>query len=220
MICKNCGFENENGNKFCQGCGQPLKKSPALKIIIIAAVCVAVAVGAVAAVMMLNADDDTAGGKTAAADGERERSMTTAGPEFSDVYASSVRESQYGNDYGALNVIDGDIATAWVEGISGYGEGELLEFVSGEMQHVSGVMIVNGYDKDEDLYVKNSRVKEIEAIFDDGSSERLILEDEYGIYQDLEFEHPVDTTSVKLKILSVYSGTEYDDTCISEVEFY
>ena len=31
MKCKNCGYENSNNSKFCQGCGNELKSTPTVK---------------------------------------------------------------------------------------------------------------------------------------------------------------------------------------------
>ena len=226
MKCKNCGFKNEKSADFCQECGAPLRKSPALKIIIIAIFAVVI-IGAVAAVVLLRGDGDDVREETAQTfdvenieQDEDEDIETASPPEFQNIYASSTLESQYGNDYEPLNVVDDDVATAWVEGAAGSGEGQWIEFDALEQQNISGMRIVNGYCKDKDTYVKNSRVKELKVIFGDGSVENIVLDDEYGLYQDFEFGRTVKTASVELRIVSVYNGTEYDDTCISEVEFY
>ncbi len=134
-----------------------------------------------------------------------------------------VSESSYLTEddriYKASNAFDGDPATAWSEGISGTGEGEYI-YVSLDSEYsISGFKIKNGYHKSQSLYTKNSRPKMLEVIFSDGSSEVIELDDSMTT-QKITFSEPYVSDSMEFRIKAVYSGTDYDDTLISEIELF
>ena len=86
--------------------------------------------------------------------------------------------------------------------------------------HEIGSMTINaGYQKNEDVFYKNSRPKDITVIFDDGTSENFVLEDIFGA-QEIYFSYPRNTASVTIVINSVYAGNKYQDTAISEIYIY
>ena len=60
--------------------------------------------------------------------------------------------------YGVHNLFDNDPATAWVEGVKGYGEGEYFIMDLGYALPEK-LSIRNGYQKSESVFRKNSRVK-------------------------------------------------------------
>ena len=114
-------------------------------------------------------------------------------------------------------IMDGDTITAWVEGVEGNGEGESITFTFGDLYVVSDIKIWNGYQKSEDLYYKNARTSELELEFSDGSTERISLQDMASGFQEFALERHV-TSYVKVKIVSTYDGSKYEDTVISEIE--
>lgn len=114
-------------------------------------------------------------------------------------------------------IMDGDTTTAWVEGGDGNGEGESITFTFGDLYAVSDIKIWNGYQKSEDLYYKNARPAELELEFSDGSTERISLQDTSSGFQEFALERHV-TSYVKVKIISTYEGSKYEDTVISEIE--
>ena len=114
-------------------------------------------------------------------------------------------------------IMDGDTTTAWVEGVEGNGEGESITFTFGDLYVVSDIKIWNGYQKSEDLYYKNARPAELELEFSDGSTERISLQDMASGFQEFALERHV-TSYVKVKIVSTYDGSKYEDTVISEIE--
>ena len=67
--------------------------------------------------------------------------------------------------YGPDNLLDGNDATAWVEGSSGQGVDDYLVLEFDALQSVSGLTIRNGDDKNRDIYGKNSGVKDVEVRF-------------------------------------------------------
>ena len=114
-------------------------------------------------------------------------------------------------------IMDGDTTTAWVEGVEGNGEGESITFTFGDLYVVSDIKSWNGYQKSEDLYYKNARTSELELEFSDGSTERISLQDMASGFQEFALERHV-TSYVKVKIVSTYDGSKYEDTVISEIE--
>lgn len=115
--------------------------------------------------------------------------------------------------------IDGDLSTAWVEGVSGQGVGESIHFIFDDNYMVSGLIIHAGYQKSDSHYRKNSRPKEILIEFYDGDSETYTLQD-IDSEQNIEFRECHITNGIAIYIQSVYEGDTYQDTCISEVSIY
>jgi len=142
---------------------------------------------------------------------EPERGM----PRSITLSASSVlKESGY--DYSATCAMDGNSTTAWAEAASGDGVEEWLRLDFGEDCGVSGLQIWAGYQKSDSLFQKNNRPKSIRVTFSDGSSMDFELDDTMNM-QSLSFGGKRVTSSLKITILSVYPGTAYQDTCITEL---
>ena len=60
-------------------------------------------------------------------------------------------------------------------------------------------------------------LSELELEFSDGSTERILLQDMASGFQEFALERHV-TSYVKVKIISTYEGSKYEDTVISEIE--
>ena len=121
---------------------------------------------------------------------------------------------QYGNTYGPEHLIDADLRTAWVEGRRGHGEGERLVVGLGGAHAVASVQVMNGYHKNRRLFQANSRVRRARLTFSNGHGRIVTLSDAPGI-QTFEFGG-IEATWVQFEILSVYAGTKYKDTAITE----
>ena len=132
------------------------------------------------------------------------------------VYASSVLNDS--SSYKAENAIDGDPTTAWNEGVRGDGIGETITFKFDEKTKVKGAKIYNGYCKNETIYYKNNRLKEVTFIFDD-SSESVTLDDSFDVEQKVSFAKTHNTRKVTIRIESVYKGRSFRDTCLSDISF-
>jgi hypothetical protein len=132
------------------------------------------------------------------------------------ICASSVLPPAPGNIYGPGNLLDGNDATAWVEGSSGQGVDDFLVVEFDTAPAVSGLTIRNGYDKSGDIYGKNSRVKDVELRFSIGDEIETTLKDTPG-EQRVALSRPVQAKWVQLIIRSVYPGWKYSDTAINEV---
>lgn len=123
----------------------------------------------------------------------------------------------------ATNLIDGDLGTNWAEGVDGNGIGEYVQFAFQKEQTITGFRICSGnhatdrYHPDR-YYVGNARPKMIKLTFEDGSSEEFSILD---VKEELSFQlaKPVTTKTVRLTIQSVYEGSSWEDTVISEIVF-
>ena len=97
--------------------------------------------------------------------------------------------------------------------------GESVTFTFDGTYLVSGFQIYAGYQKSDALYEKNSRPADLTVTFSNGDEAAVTLADESGS-QRIAFDAPAETNSVTLTIDSVYSGSKYEDTVISEIVFY
>ncbi|WP_269585204.1 NADase-type glycan-binding domain-containing protein [Roseibium sp. Sym1] len=130
--------------------------------------------------------------------------------------ASSVLDPQYGNRYGPGNLFDGNLSTAWVEGVSGNGAGQKLLITFDRPRLLSGFELVNGYAKNQDIYAKNARVRSATLRLSDGSSQRLDLPDNMRKSR-FSFGSPLEVTWMEFEIGSVFPGSKYTDTAVSEL---
>ncbi|MBO6508915.1 MAG: caspase family protein [Roseibium sp.] len=138
----------------------------------------------------------------------------TAGGTF-EFCASSVLDPQYGNRYGPGNLVDGKLTTAWVEGVSGNGNGERILINFDRPRLLSGFEIVNGYAKNKDIFFKNARVNTAILRLSDGSSETISLPDNMRTSR-FDFSQPVETSWIEIEIATVFKGKKYADTALSE----
>ena len=141
-------------------------------------------------------------------------------PIFLSVKATSVLPVYEGNTYVAENLRDGLHETAWTEGVEGSGIGEKIKFTANERQKISGIRILNGYCKSEEVYLNNNRVNEIKIRCSSGEIFEANLVDKFNEYSVITFREPVVCSEIELEILSVYYSDVYDDTVISEIEFF
>ena len=137
------------------------------------------------------------------------------------VSSSNFSESISGQQvvYKPSNLIDDDKATAWVEGVEGSGIGEWVMFQNDEEALISSIALTNGFTKSADLYDKNNRVKDIKIEFSNGEAINVQLSDGITDLQEITLENPILTDYVKFTIMDTYPGSNYDDTCISEILF-
>ena len=156
-------------------------------------------------------------------------------------------DSDYVNwtcQYSMGNIGDNSPATAWVEGVKGYGVGEVLIVPCLDLSQP--VKIWGGYGKSESSFVNNSRPKnvrlvivqaEVEGVTQYGIvyknlqmiSQALVELKDVNDYQSLktpyfqkntyefESEEKEYTYFLGLELLDVYEGVKWDDTCISEI---
>ncbi len=137
--------------------------------------------------------------------------------------ASSSLTSSSGTYYGPENLLDGDVATSWQEGVEGYGEGEAIRFSFAEAKPVKTISINAGSWISSEKYYANGRPKELSIVFSkDGAdvrSDTVTLEDKME-QQFVVLDKAVECDSIYIRIDSVYAGEKYEDTVIAEIGIY
>jgi len=136
---------------------------------------------------------------------------------FAYVAASSTYDGDRATHI-ATNLIDGKRETNWTEGVDGNGIGEYVHFEFQEKHTITGFRICSGNHSSDSYYAKNARPKEIKLTFEDGSSEQFTLLD---VKEEFTFQlsEAITTKNVRLTIQSVYEGSSWEDTVISEIVF-
>lgn len=133
------------------------------------------------------------------------------------ISASSEYPETEGVSYEAKYASDSKISNVWIEGGAGSGLGEHVEFNLGAPTTITGFRIWNGNWYSPDFWERHNRIKEIEAIFSDGTKQSFTLKDVMEA-ETVMFPKAVTTSSLRLKIKSIYSGTTFPETAISEVQ--
>lgn len=146
--------------------------------------------------------------------------------------------SQLKGNYSKENLLDGNFATAWVEGKADNGVNEQI-VIDLDDYKLAAIGIVAGYAKNGQVYWANNRVKKVRIereVVNGGDPTKTSVETEEKLLKDLSvLETPdknnffkvlnlvgdyggyVEVRKVTITILDTYNGTKYNDTCISEI---
>jgi hypothetical protein len=122
--------------------------------------------------------------------------------------------------YAETNIQDHKQSTVWVEGDeAGSGLGDWVEVqFEGEIQ-LTSFRIWNGNYYSYDFWNRHNRIKELEVLFSDGTSQKFTLADQM-VPELVTLDKPVKTSSAQLRIKGIYGGTTFNDTVISEIVFF
>ncbi len=131
---------------------------------------------------------------------------------------SSQLTGKSGTVYGAAFLNDGDTSTPWEEGVEGDGIGEQITYEPESGTNLQVIRIYPGNGRSDKAFQENNRPKTI-TLEIDGKKQTLNFDDA-GHFYTFSSKKPVTAKQVKLIIDSVYPGSKWQDTCISEVEFY
>lgn len=138
--------------------------------------------------------------------------------------SSTLQQSGY--DYSVGSLLDGNTQTCWAEGVSGIGEGESITFSSDETKTVSGLAILPGYCKSEDLFYKNGMPLDIEITSGDKTWKWSFygFEPNFSSPMDsmvfIDFGGDIDMNECTVTLSGCQSGNKYDDICITEMFLY
>jgi len=166
-------------------------------------------------------------------------SYYNTGP-YSITASSYLKSNNDTINYLPENAHDGNLSTAWVEGVKGYGIGEyIVYYFEHTMARITEVRVANGYVKTDKTWRENSRVKKLNMYVDDKLFAILHLEDSSNEqifkFEPIGYKRPADiesddwyysgkytqlpTWTLKFEILEVYKGDKYDDTAITQIYF-
>jgi hypothetical protein len=135
----------------------------------------------------------------------------------SEATASSSYPEEKGVNYDPKNVKDQKLSTAWFEGEDGGGLGSWIQLDLDGPQPVSELKIWNGYWLTEDLWKRNNRMQAIEVELSDGSKHAFTLKDAMEP-ETVRLPKTITTSSVKVRFKSIYKGSTYNDTAVSEIQ--
>ncbi len=122
--------------------------------------------------------------------------------------------------YALCNAFDGNPATSFVENT----DDDLFDIYIGYPKLSKKIALINGYSKTEYLYKKNNRIKEIANEFISDSeisihltdaNERFPVKDNTLDYQIFDY-----ISNGYILVSQIYPGSDYNDTCIAEINFY
>lgn len=133
-----------------------------------------------------------------------------------EVHASStLKDGKDGGKYSAKNLCDCTWKT-WAEGERGAGIGVSIVYEFPGPMKFGQFHVRNGYGNAA-YFFRNNRVKELEYFFDDSPKKySMILEDTCD-EQIFRISDAEEHSRITFTIKSVYKGTDFDDTCISEI---
>ncbi len=139
------------------------------------------------------------------------------------VTASSQLEDADGNSYSPYNLFDNDLTTAYVEGDKeGVGIGETITITLNGEYEIDEIVWYPGYQKNDDILAKNGYPTELRFSFSDGSSVVSTVDSDpsMGEKETVPIDGEVITDRIQVVIDDAVRGSDYSDTCISDIEIY
>ncbi|NCG21718.1 MAG: hypothetical protein GWP91_22100 [Rhodobacterales bacterium] len=133
------------------------------------------------------------------------------------VTASSSFPPEEGASYEPTKIKDGKAGSSWVEGDSGSGLGSWIELDLGGAHTVKEIKVWAGMWYSAEFWERGNRPKELEITLADGTKTTCALADEM---KPQTCAIGKSTTSVKVKVKGVHSGTTWLDTAISEIQVW
>jgi len=125
--------------------------------------------------------------------------------------------------YSLQNAFDGDISTSYVPKPCDEQIRLSINFDEKNVRQdyeITKIMIVNGYALSEELYQKNNRIKEVRYAYTKDKNPITFVLKETSKKQYVEVHNPRKETYFAFNVLSLYSGTSYNDTCFAEVNIF
>ncbi|MFC1669205.1 hypothetical protein ACFL20_02355 [Spirochaetota bacterium] len=116
-----------------------------------------------------------------------------------------------GNKYSPSNLFD-RTADSWCEGVKKDGIGEVINISFEKSYTINTIYIKNGYGIKK-YFPLNNRVRSLSI---NGTPYKLTDDPEF---QSIKLKKTLTTDKLVMKILSVFKGKKYPDTCVSEISF-
>ncbi|HEY1098794.1 MAG TPA: hypothetical protein VGF99_07690, partial [Myxococcota bacterium] len=134
--------------------------------------------------------------------------------------------NKYDENYHPNYAVDDDHKTAWVEGVDGNGDGQVLIIPTSDVKRARAVKlgIYNGYQKSKALLEANAAPKDVVVRLRDGTGDevatkQVTLNKQLGA-QEVVVDVPKGKgfSSIEIAVVSTHDGKVYKDGCISDVE--
>jgi hypothetical protein len=114
--------------------------------------------------------------------------------------------------------------TSYSEAIFGDGINSEIKFYFNDYITLTRIKLFNGYLEKEKYFKLNNRIKKIKII---GYDNTKIVEEEIIELEDTDIKQIINLKNnivniniIKVLILEVYKGSKYNDTCLSEINFF
>jgi hypothetical protein len=140
--------------------------------------------------------------------------LTTSGAEASTTYPP-----EGSNSYEATRVTDGKVSTSWIEGADGSGLGQWVRVTLPASTTVQKIKIWGGIWYSHTEWSRANRPRQIEVRWSDGSTDTFEMRDEM-VAQEFALPTARTTTTAEIRIKSVYDGSAWFDTGISEIQLF
>ncbi len=136
--------------------------------------------------------------------------------------ATSQLEDYESYSYGASNLFDGSLSTAYVEGVDGVGTGEQITIDLDKTSCIDYIVWYPGYQISSDLLAKNGYPTALTFYFSDGTFVTSQFTGSLSIGTSVTVDVPdgMETSWICVEITGAVAGSKYEDTCISEMEIY
>jgi len=139
--------------------------------------------------------------------------------------------------YSPANLFDGDMGTCYAEGEevdpSNMNAEIKCDIYFDKLIYIDEIRVVNGFAKNDEYYFNNNRILNLSIIFSNSKldvheigSEYFTLKDTRE-YQSFKLKKAYNANSVLISngclnenCNSIIKGSKYNDTCITELEFY
>jgi hypothetical protein len=131
--------------------------------------------------------------------------------------------NKFQENYHPNYILDGDPATAWVEGADSSGKGEWVRIHFSPVEGATRIRlrVQNGYHKSKVLHGKNARLKTVEVVALPGQATRSTELKDSMEWQEITLEQPAGKLeAIELRVAGVYEGSKYTDLCVSDLEIY
>lgn len=144
--------------------------------------------------------------------------------DFTGSSATSVHEPVSGITYNVDNLLDSNAHTAWVEGVSGIGEGEsvTLTYTGGDSFQNTGLAIYDGYCKSDETFNGNSVPASLEMEVNGTAVHQISFSNtpnlQFVSYDPITIK-PGDQITFVIKKVQIAPNDENFDTAISEIGF-
>ena len=132
--------------------------------------------------------------------------------------ASSVIQQTNGAVNTPMMIFDENIETNWQEGVDGPGLGEWIDAKLSQESQVKYLTFKLGNWKTSRYYYGNNRPSKMTITVGE-FSQQVEFRDQWEEFC-LEFSRPCEAESLRMTIDEVYVGTDWDDTCITDMRIY
>ncbi len=142
-------------------------------------------------------------------------------PVFDTARATATLDPQEGNTYDAKNAIDQNLETCWAYPASAADAS--LTLTATQPQTVRGIVLTPGYAKSAYAFSSNCRAASVAVALGDKVYRFDLADvgkDDYAGTYVLPFGEEVETDEVTVTVEGTYKGTNFGDTCISEITVF